>query len=145
MTADTNPADASASSATNEAEKIAEPTVTTSCWALPAMTFLIPSRDGSATGGDGSDSFNMVISPDQGLGHVTDFLPAEDRLTFYTEFDPENPPEITVAADENGQTTSVMIGDRETLVLDGTFTRDELEIELKETKDLALDHGPDPR
>lgn len=38
-----------------------------------------------------------------------------------------------------------MIGDRETLVLDGTFTRDELEIEPKNTKVLALDHGTDPR
>lgn len=38
-----------------------------------------------------------------------------------------------------------MSGARETLVLDGTFTRDELEIEPKEAKALALDHGPDPR
>lgn len=103
------------------------------------------SGDDLATGGEGSDSFNMVISPDQGPGHVTDFVPTEDKLTFYTEFDPENPPQITVAADEDGQTTSVMIGDRETLVLDGTFSRDELEIELKETRDLNLDHGPDLR
>ena len=103
------------------------------------------SGDDLATGGEGSDGFSMVISPDQGPGHVTDFVPTEDRLTFNTEFDPENPPEITVAADEDDQTTSVMIGARETLVLDGTFTRDELQIELKEAKDLALDHGPDLR
>ncbi len=38
-----------------------------------------------------------------------------------------------------------MIGNRETLVLDSTFTRDELEIEPKEAKVLALDHGTDPR
>ena len=103
------------------------------------------SGDDLATGGEGSGGFNMVISPDQGPGHVIDFVPTEDRLTFHTEFDPENPPQITVTADDDGQTTSIMIGARETLVLDGTFARDELQIELKETKVLALDHGPDLR
>ncbi|WP_378941323.1 calcium-binding protein [Paracoccus sp. R86501] len=101
------------------------------------------SGDDMAIGGEGSDGFNMVISPDQGPGHVTDFSPSEDKLTFYTEFDPENPPQITVAADEDSQTTSVMIGDKETLTMDGVFTREELEIELKETSELDLNHSPD--
>lgn len=99
------------------------------------------SGDDMAIGGEGSDGFNMVISPDQGPGHVTDFSPSEDKLTFYTEFDPEDPPHISVSADEDSQTTSVMIGDKETLTMDGVFTREELDIELKETSELDLKFG----
>ncbi|MDN5568576.1 MAG: type I secretion protein [Paracoccus sp. (in: a-proteobacteria)] len=94
------------------------------------------SGDDIATGGAGSDSFNMIFTPEDGPAHITDFEPSEDKLTFFTDFDPENPPEITVASDEDAQTTSIMIGDQETLKMDGVFSRDELDIELKEAKDL---------
>lgn len=102
------------------------------------------SGDDIATGGEGSDGFNMVISPDQGPGHVTDFNPSEDKLTLHTEFDPEDPPQITVSADEDSQTTSVMLGDKETLTMDGVFTSDDLQIELKHIDELELNASPDP-
>lgn len=99
--------------------------------------------DDIATGGNGADSFNMIITPDEGPGHVTDFVPADDKLTFYANFDPQNPPEISIQTDEDAQTTSVMLGDQETLRMDGVFTREELEIELKETDELDLDYRAD--
>lgn len=70
---------ASASSRTNEAEKIAGTEGDDILLGLAGDDLPYSSRDGSATGGEGSDSFNMVISPDQGPGHVTDFVPAEDN------------------------------------------------------------------
>ena len=93
-----------------------------------------------ATGGEGSDSFNMIIDPDDGPGHVTDLDPSEDRITLYTEFDTENPPEITTTTDAEAQTTTVMVGDQETLRLDGIFEREELEIDLQQTEDLELEY-----
>lgn len=76
---DPNPADGIRIVGTNEAEKIAgtEGDDILLCIAGDDLPYF--SRDGSANGGEGSDSFNMVISPDQGPGHVTDFVPAEDN------------------------------------------------------------------
>lgn len=76
---DPNPADGIRIVGTNEAEKIAGTDGDDILLCLAGDDLPYFSRDGSATGGEGPDSFNMVISPDQGPGHVTDFVPAEDN------------------------------------------------------------------
>jgi hypothetical protein len=94
-----------------------------------------------AIGGEGNDSFNMIVDPEDGPAHITDFSAEDDRLTLYADYDAENPPEITTVADEETQTTSIMLGDQATVTLDGVFERDDLDIELKEEDDLELDYA----
>jgi Ca2+-binding RTX toxin-like protein len=96
-----------------------------------------------ATGGDGADSFNMVVDTEDGPAHITDFSAADERLTLYADYDTENPPEITTVADSETETTSIMLGDQATVTLDGVFERDDLDIELKTEDDLELDHSAD--
>ncbi|WP_108502051.1 hypothetical protein [Paracoccus indicus] len=79
------------------------------------------------TGGEGSDGFNA----------------SEDKLAFRTELDPEDPPQITVSADEDSQTTSGMLGDKETLTMNGVFASDDLQIGCKHIDELELNASPD--
>ncbi|MCG6111684.1 MAG: type I secretion protein [Paracoccus sp.] len=92
--------------------------------------FLFFTPDDIADGGTGQDSFNLILTPEGGPATISDFDPADDQLTLYAEFDPENPPLITVRFDEASQTTQVLLGDRQTLTLNGNFTAEQLAVRL---------------
>ena len=71
------------------------------------------------------------------------FNPSEDKLAFRAEFDPDDPPQITVSADQDCQTTSVMLGDTKTLAMVGVFTSNDFQIDLKHIDELELNASPD--
>lgn len=86
--------------------------------------------DDIVSGGSGADVFHMVLPAQGGPAQMLDFNPAEDQLNLFATFDPENPPVLRIEQDATQQTTMVFLGDRQVLMLTGSFTAEQLAIRL---------------
>ena len=95
------------------------------------------SSEDIATGGAGADTFGM-IETDEGAARITDFDAAEDDVTIYVDglAEAETPPILSYSTDEEADTTTVSLDGEASLVFDGVFTPEELNVSLADPDDI---------
>ncbi|WP_093994932.1 hypothetical protein [Octadecabacter ascidiaceicola] len=79
-----------------------------------------------------------MIETGEGAARTTDFDAAEDDVTIYVDGlnDAETSPVLSYATDEEASTTTVSLDGAESLVFDGLFTPEELNIALVDPDDI---------
>ncbi len=99
---------------------------------------LVFSMDDTATGGAGADLFEMVLDDEGGGAHIADFSADEDALVIYAPPPETGSHELLVETDIETDTTSVLLDGATTVTLDGQFTAEELNIEVRALEELNL-------
>ena len=95
------------------------------------------SSEDVATGGAGADTFGM-IETGEGAAHITDFDAAEDDVTIYVDglSEAELPPILSYTTDDEADTTTVSLDGEASLIFDGVFTPEELNVSLADPDDI---------
>ena len=101
------------------------------------------SSEDIATGGVGADNFGLVETG-EGAARITDFDAIDDDVTIYVDglSEAEAPPILSYTTDVDADTTTVSLDGEASLIFEGIFTPEELNVSLADPDDMDFTGNP---